>query len=229
MKNNQLAWLLGGAVVLSSAGLGLAACSSDSGSGNPTNTDGGGGNDGSAGNDTGTGTDTGTGGNDTGTGGDTGGGGDGGCTSPKLPTLHPSDGGAKSLFCGYPAGDAGAISCDPATQVCCLGGKQGATFADPVCNTKGTACTNGTAPKEFDCGDPNDCATGSVCCLQGPAPALDPVCGYYKAKGTLGSKCETGATCAAGETKICESNAECATGQTCTAFKSLVLQFGFCL
>ena len=224
MKNSQLAWLLGGALVLSSGVLGVAACSS-SNTGNPTGgVDSGTGSDGGGGTDTGTGTDTGNGGTDSGGGTDGG----GTCTSPKSPSLHPSDGGAGSLFCGYLGNDAGRLDCTPQTQVCCLGGKQGTGFADPTCNAPGTPCANGTNPKEFQCGDPTDCASGSICCLGGPAPTLDPVCGYYKAKGTTGSKCETTTTCAAGETKLCESNAECAAGQTCTPFKTLILQFGFC-
>jgi hypothetical protein len=144
------------------------------------------------------------------------------------PTLHPSTGGPGALFCPFFT-DGGFGHCTPKTQVCCVGGKQGAAFVDSVCNAAGMQCTNGVGPKEFDCTDQNDCGSGEVCCMTGPGPTLD-ACGYYKATGTTGSKCELGTTCQGGELRVCESNTQCMSGQMCTPFKaSIYFQFGFCI
>ena len=228
MKNSQLAWLLGGALVLSSGGLGVAACSSSSGSGNPSGgNDSGTGSDGTGGgNDTGTGNDTGNGGNDTGPVGDGGPGNDCGST----PSLHPGDGG--SIYCPF-GPDGSALHCAAATQECCIGGKIGTNqFAESNCETWGTACTNpADGGRQLECGEALDCTGnnhGTTCCATGALPAIKAGCGYYaESPGLKGSTCSA-AACAAGQFQMCATDAECGAGKTCTPFKTLGMQLGFC-
>ncbi len=226
MKISTMALFFGGALVLSGAGLGLAACSSDSGTGTPTgggdsgsNTDGTSHTDGAMQGDTAPQGDSAT--------GDDGGDGGAGCKHGNPPNVHPSDGGPTALFCGFKANDGGTLACDPHTQLCCVGGKQGTGFADPVCIAAGGTCMNGMNPKPIACEDQNDCPTaGNLCCYTGAVPQNDPACGYYYASSNIATNCAT--TCAAGQSRICTSDSQCATGQTCTPFKSIYFGLGFC-
>jgi hypothetical protein len=229
MKISTMALFLGGALVCGVGGIGLAACSSDSNTGNPTGGDSGGNHDGTTGSEGGGGD-----GGAIDSGGNEGGGDSaGGCTHGNPPSLHVSDGGPTSLFCGFKANDAGTLYCDPHTQNCCVGGSMGTGFADPTCNTKGVACVNGTMPKEIDCEDSNDCpVVGSICCYTGPVPTLDPTCNYYRATSGISTHCvdpDAGTACASGEQQICSSNAECPSGKTCTPFKTIYFGLGFCM
>lgn len=158
---------------------------------------------------------------------------EGGESCGSMPKLFPSDGGVGSLFCGYPPGDAGDLYCNGGAQTCCLGGADGdGGFAAPACEPlpaqpDGGLCTNGNPAPELDCESVADCPSGQVCCMTGPnPPSLDTECGYYKASDVTGTHCA--ASCLTTETRICESQAECASG-TCTPFKALILQLGFCM
>jgi hypothetical protein len=162
--------------------------------------------------------------------------GDGGTAVPdcgSIPTLHPTDAG--EVYCGF--GDAGSIYCGVGEQ-CCLGGSLGnGQFAPEQCAAFGTTCQNppptdaGAGGIAIECMQPSDCTAndgGTVCCLRANPPAVVAGCGYSKATGGTGVFCEQATACAAGESRLCESQADCPSGQTCTPFKWKLYQMGFC-
>ena len=225
MKISTMALFFGGALVLSSAGVGLAACSSDSGTGTPT-----GGND-SGGNADSTSHTDGAMQGDTGMTGDTGMMGDGGTGAEcgTTPSLHPSDGGPGSVYCPF-GPDGGSIHCDPgANQICCINPKVNGAFPPSTCSTTCPYADAGGATN-LECEDKITCTAnnkGAVCCGSGPMPALDTACGYYSEKGLKGGACA--ATCAANEFELCATSAECSGGKTCTPFKAKGMQLGYCM
>ena len=250
MKIRTLALVLGSAVVVAGAGVGVTACSSSS---SPDN---GGGNDaGNGGHDaTSGGNDSGnTMGNDSGNtmGNDSGNtmGNDGGTTTADCgssPSLHVDEAG--SIYCGF-NGDAGALTCAKG-QECCIGNKDPQTkaFDDQACVTFGSACNNPTATDASAGGIPMQCAQiadctangvqNAACCMQGgEAPAMPAGCSYYKTSDGNSITCEAangappdaGApSCAPGELQVCSSNADCPAGKTCVASKWKIIQIGLC-
>lgn len=232
MKFRTMAWFVAGAVTVASSGIGAVACSSDSGSGNPTTTPE---KDATTAKDTGSTADTSTGGNsDTGTnpgdddsstpGSDSSApGDDAGADCGSTPTLHVSDGG--KIFC--PFGEGGAPHDCPSGGTCCLPNSVNGTFPDSVCNPSG-GCTG----KTIACEATEDClGGGKVCCYSGGQPKLVQGCGYLKATNLNYTRCEqdTCATTDAGaELKVCTRDDECATGTHCVPFKTTGLQLGIC-
>jgi hypothetical protein len=219
MRIQTVAFILGGAFVVSAAGMSLAACSS-SGTGNPsTGDDGGGTHDGTTG-------DTGNGNGDTGTGTDTGGGddgGEGGCQGT-APTFHPSDGGT-GPYCPFSkTGDAGNITCAKG-QHCCETAADAGTPS--TCSDISSACPS--ADTEWQCEDPLDCTSGNVCCAITSGPGQDPGCTWYFLHAFKGTVCRPAdAGCAAGQIVVCESDSECPNGQKCQNVKAKGASFGFC-
>jgi len=225
MKISTLGLFLGGALLVSGAGIAVTACSSDSGTGNPTtNPDSSTGNDGSSHNDGQAQQDTGMmgddGGSDTGTGAECG----------TTPTVHPSDGGPGAIYCPF-GPDGGAIHCNPASETCCINPKVNGTFPPSTCSATCPYSDAGGAT-DLHCQDSISCSAngkGNICCGSGPLPTLDTACGYYNEKGLKAGNCEQGPSCAAGEFQLCGGQNDCPTGKTCTAFKAKGMQLGFCM
>jgi hypothetical protein len=155
---------------------------------------------------------------------------DAGVDCGSVPTLHPTDGGAGSLFCPFGPDGGAPLHCDSPTEECCIGGSLDAGgFASSVCQAMDTACTNGNSPPRVECESPNNCGAGDVCCLVG-TPTQDLACSDWYGVGVTGTNCEHGTSCAAGEFQVCETLSDCtAPGATmCTPMKTKGVQIGFC-
>jgi hypothetical protein len=127
------------------------------------------------------------------------------------------------VFCPFSAPTGGKnIYCSVA-QECCENPKGGGVS---TCETKGSACPNAAATV-WECEDPSDCP-GQKCCAHGSAGTAVTIgtdtCGPYLSKFS-GTKCA--ATCAAGELVVCEQQSECTTG-TCIAVKPKGNDIGVC-
>jgi len=132
-----------------------------------------------------------------------GSGGRGGTTATQLP---PTPG---LLLCG-------SAICLATSQQCCLG--LGASGLDGQCVAPGTACPGAT----IQCDEPADCPSPKVCCAGLLSSSSSGSGGQGPSSGTLvpglslGSRCETRASCSsAGELIVCRSNADCGTGAVC--------------
>jgi hypothetical protein len=226
MKISTLGLFLGGALLVSGAGIAVTACSSDSGTGNPTtNPDGSTGQDGSSHNDGSTQMDTG-GQMDTGSGDDGGMGTECGTT----PSLHASDGGPGSIYCPF-GPDGGAIHCSPGTEKCCISPKVNGQYPPSSCAS--TCPYDAGGHTDLACEDSISCSgnnLGSICCAKGATPATVAGCGYFnESPGMSQATCEQGPDCASGEFQLCGAPSECPSGKTCTPFKVKGLQLGFCM
>jgi hypothetical protein len=224
MNIRMMAWVTGSTFLLALGAVGAVACSSDSGTGTPTNnnntgndaatshTDGGGGNGG--GNDSGSGN---GGNNDSGGGGGDDGGGAADCG--KTPTLHPTDAGT-GAYCPFSGtGDAGNLTC-AFGQHCCEPGTGNATCAADCASL----ADSGT---DWACQGNAQCGAGEVCCAEATSVnGPDPGCTYLFLSHFKGTVCAPGG-CPAGTYQMCESTSECATG-TCTAAKGKGAEFGMC-
>jgi hypothetical protein len=240
MKISTIALVLGSALITCSAGAGLAACSSSSGTGEPSapldsGTDTSTGMDSGTQPDTGPGADTGTGG-DTSTGDD---GGDAGCTSPPALHISSADGG---IYCPFSKNfdvDGGEYAyCTTGTQSCCLSPSSDAGLS--VCTTIGNCATALPNSEEWQCAGPEDCKSGgSVCCLtSGPTEANAECVNTLKTKGFDNTRCMASQAACSGTVDagmytdnqfvVCEKQADCATG-TCTALKTTGTSIGLCL
>lgn len=202
---------------------GAAAAAESSGSGGAAGTGGAAGSggsitDGGAGGSAGGGTGGSAGG---GTGGSAGGSADAGqCKTPS--TLHPPKAGdTATIYCPFSSTDGGKNDyCTPQTQHCCEGSGAGSTSS---CVAAGTACATGDT--DWQCEDPADCPTGTVCCGTGTLVVnSDPMCANYASHFT-GTNCA--ASCAAGEITMCTSDGECG-GKTCVPFETKGNQVGGC-
>jgi hypothetical protein len=224
--NKRTMAFLAVAATLGAGGLGLAACSSDSGGGGLPTVGDSSTQDQTTGGDSGGGTDTG-GGNDTGGGGDTGGG-DGGLNDcGASPTLHPADGG-QGPFCQFHDGGAPDASLNCASgEVCCHPDNTGPEICAQNANTCPPIPDGGEI---YECDTPLMCANGNdVCCFQGEVKSVPgcPADFLVYSKQTGGTKCEKTA-CAAGELEVCAQQSDCKTG-TCTPFKARGgKQYGYC-
>lgn len=239
MKIRNLALVLGAAFTVAAGGFAATACSSN----NPAVT--GGGYDSGTVRDSSTGNDSGNTGNDSGMMGSDAG--DGGNSCGSTPSLKPGDGG--SIYCPF-AADAGQyvtcsssgfchLDCPTATTYCCIGGGTSPNYYTSACQTIGQACDNppedaGHGGRPVQCEEAADCQGGDagamICCGTGGLPAQDPTCGYYKeSPGFKATTCTTGTTCPSGQFQICSTDAECGSGKTCTPFKALGVQLGFCM
>ena len=218
MKKNTLAWVVIAGVGIAFSGMGMAACSSSSTTGEPsTGTDASGGGDGQQQSDGGNN----DGGNpsDSGTGSECG----------TIPTLHKTvapDGGGEDIFC-FTTG----LYCATGTQACCI--PEFGASGNPACTDAGTACP--TQNLNIQCDDDTACTGGKKCCAQG-TPGLTTTAGcteYEKIYGFTGTVCAD--SCAGlGEdggtgTEVCSETTGCSdSSKTCTPAKEYV-QIGLCL
>jgi hypothetical protein len=223
MKIRTVALAMGGAVLIALGGVGAVACSSDEGTGTPTNNN----------------TDK-----DATTTGDTGPKpttdsstpvGDAGVDAPtypstcqhvtakgaqfgfcqsgpppsdagdavdcgKVPTLHPAEAGT-GPYCPFSSvGDAGNLTCAQG-QHCCE------HPADAGTPSTCQASTCGTTDTDWMCQDQSNCPSGQVCCAITSGPGQDPGCSFYFLHGFKGTACRT--SCAQGELTVCESDDQC--------------------
>jgi hypothetical protein len=222
MNIRTVAWVFGGALTAAAAGLAATACSSsstpsgstpyDSGAANTIDT-GGGGNDDSGNPQS----------NDAGTGNECG----------ATPRLHLGDGG--SIYCPF-GPEGGAIECPTGSSICCIGGEIAAhNYAVSQCGSPAETCPNplpdaGKYPaRRIECEESVDCAgTGMVCCATGGTPAMDTTCNFYKESPGLTAATCTAGQCPAGKFQICASDLECGSGHTCSPFRAVGMQLGFC-
>ena len=214
MKLRTMALAGTGAVLLAAVGVGIAACSSDTGSGTPS-----GGTDASTRTDTGSHVDAYVPVTDSGPMPMT----DGGAGAPDCgrapPTFHPVDAGT-GPYCPHSAvGDAGNTTCSVGEKCC-----EHAADAGQPSSCQAAAC----AAKDiaWECQDPNNCGGGQVCCAIAAAPGQDPGCSFYFLSKFRGTACRT--ACATGELTVCESDGQCPTGQTCQNVTAKGGSFGFC-
>ncbi len=235
MKKNTLAWFVTAGAAIALSGMGMAACSSSSSTGNPSNptgdggdttTDGGGKTDGSVV-------------GDAGGGGDSGGKTDGGNGCGSIPTLHSStnDAGQSDIFCQPAATGGSAAYCivDAGTANHCCIDTGGTGFPDGVCSDPG-ACKNFTGGQGLDiqCSNDQSCGAGLHCCGIGN-PYISKTCDYAKVFGFEGTKCAADCTTVkatatdAGSFNACDkSDKTCPTGTVCTPAKQYI-QLGACM
>lgn len=157
------------------------------------------------------------------------------------------------FFCAFSGG-----SCTNA-ETCCNPAKVGAVFPASFCGTgkdDDTTCaaeaaahgSSYAAGASWECGDKNACGAGEICCLvpdpvqvaNGKTlnialfPATDPnhppACAALRSYNEGGARCRAGATCDAGEIKLCSlSDDNCGAGTTCTPFlDARGVNRGFC-
>jgi hypothetical protein len=228
MKISTIALVLGSAVVTCAAGAGVAACSSSSGTGEPT------GNYDSGAADTSTGD---AGAQDSAPNGDSSSDSstaDAACA----PTLHVSspDGGIYCPFSKDFTVDGGEYAyCTTGTQSCCLSPSSDAGLS--TCETTGS-CPTGFS--QWQCAGPEDCVgTNNVCCLtSGPTESSTTCTGTLKTEGFDNTRCTTAGECTgtveAGmytddQFITCEQQSDCPSGKTCTAVKTTGTPIGLCL
>ncbi len=98
-----------------------------------------------------------------------------------------------------------------------------------TCSAGPTACGVEIATGfDWRCDETNDCPGGQVCCFAGAITPHLQCAGQYSAPaGTHSTACRI-ATCAAGETRTCGTQADCPAGTTCTAMRLRGKHFGFC-
>lgn len=221
MKKNTLAWFVIAGAGIAFSGLGMAACSSSSATGTPTETGG----DASSGGDSTTKSDGSTGGGDGGTTTDSGS--DSG-TCGSTPTLHKDtdDGGHEDIFCSPATGSATYCEIEAGTLNHCCIDTSGTGFPNGQCTTGD--CPSGNL--DIQCNDDSSCATGEHCCGLGH-PYVNATCGYAKIFGFTGTKCAASCpaltTDDAGTFQACSAtNTTCETG-TCTPAKEYI-QLGVC-
>jgi hypothetical protein len=221
MKKNTLAWFVIAGAGIAFSGLGMAACSSSSATGNPSDDssggDGGGGDatnqtDGNNGGDSAVNTDSGS---DSGTCGST-------------PTLHKDtdDAGREDIYCSPATGSASYCEIEAGTLNHCCIDTSGTGFPNGACTTG--ACPAGNL--DIQCNDDSSCAAGLHCCGLGH-PYVNATCGYAKIYGFTGTQCAASCpsltTDDAGTFQACsETNTTCLTG-TCTPAKEYI-QLGVC-
>lgn len=222
MTKNTLAWFVTAGAAIALSGMGMAACSSSSATGNPSNTTGDGGdNNTTDGGNKGDGSAPG----DAGSGGDSGGKGDAGKCTGSTPFI-PEAGTPNYCFGARSPEDAGN-GCSGTTPSCCdVKGADGG-FANN-CVAQGSCVGVGTdGTGEFQCQDNSACG-GQKCCIarysDWDGGVFTNTCGKFYGGG--GTKCQ--ANCD-DTTQVCSSNADCPTGQTCTASKVASKNLGVCL
>ena len=84
----------------------------------------------------------------------------------------------------------GDISCDTTTSVCCVG----LTGSECVA---GSTCGGFSAPQA--CDGPEDCASGSICCVGFPS----------------GASCVADGACPSGQNELCHVNSDCRGTDSC--------------
>ena len=152
-----------------------------------------------------------------------------------IPTSNcPSD----ETCCNPGPGAGGAF---PASF--CASGAKGA--GDTNCSAQ--AAANGSSWPALDgsvweCNDKQACATGDICCMIpawrkattdiAPFPKTDPdvppACDAKRAYNAGGSRCTTGASCAAGQDRLCSVADPCPTGFDCVPIEALFRDVGYC-
>lgn len=223
MKKNTLAWFVIAGAGIAFSGLGMAACSSSSATGNPSTGDDSSSNDSGADSTTKSDGSTGTDGST-----DTDAGADASCGS--APTLHGStnDAGMSDIFCETAASVVNYCQIEAGTANTCCIDTSGTGYPDGECNTA-AACPSTSI--DLGCIDDKGCATGEKCFGLGTAYVLK-ACGYQKVFGFKGTQCAANSgtidATDAGHFELCSSSSGCSNGAaTCVPTKEYV-QFGVC-
>lgn len=224
MKKNTLAWFVSAAAAIALSGVGMAACSSSSATGNPI---GGGGDSGNGGDGS---SKDGSTGSDGGGGTDGGGSKDsGGCTG-SAPFI-PEAGAPNYCFGAHSIGEPDSGNgCTGATPSCCdIRGADGG-FSNSCVAQNAAACVGAGADGTgfFECADNTGCPGAQKCCVSKysdwDGAVFDNSCGKFFGGG--GTHCAADCSDSA---EVCSSNADCTGGTTCQASKVANKNYGLCL
>lgn len=115
---------------------------------------------------------------------------------------------------------------------------------ETLCATQAAANGSSWPPdgSAWECNDKQACATGEICCMIpawrkattdiAPFPKTDkdvpPACDAKRAYNAGGSRCTNGASCAAGQDRLCSAADPCPSGFDCVPIEALFRDVGYC-